>query len=375
MVLGVGVGIAAAALATVVTWHRSMHADSMRPHSPPIVAVARPRSDSPPPPVLDLGPPLELTEIRDLPEEGVAITVGRETVLVGLDGTVIGRVEGRVDPGPPDPLTLRVDDSTGARFLLDPSKGRFVELPDRRYNRSPLAYGAEQVWDPDLTPGTSWIERGGRRIFELGLNGGDDSHVVSNDRDVVTATVYDDDQFGKPDAVPSSHRALDLRTGKTLAVPDNCDVGDRHGSRLYLTCGYDAYRGPKTLDLVQNGRRSTLFAPRDGGAWVAAAVSPDGKSLMAQWWSSGCGTQTVHLSDANGKNMRAPFGDRFADALGWTNDGRAIVAVRNSACRDYAAATSIYLLDGDDVTRIYATPQLGVDQTISSIGVWAPALH
>ena len=103
---------------------------------------------------------------------------------------------------------------------------------------------------------------------------------------------------------------------------------------------------------------------RRHGRWVWAARSPDGRTLLGQF-SGECEIPLAFLVRDGERRARSVTG-RFkraapppvSHALGWTTDGRAIVAVPEEAACGAAGRGGLYLVNTDGgATRVGDLPQ------------------
>jgi hypothetical protein len=96
-------------------------------------------------------------------------------------------------------------------------------------------------------------------------------------------------------------------------------------------------------------RALELPAPSPVGHWRWAEVSPDGETILAQWWAE-CEVPIAYLISISAGALREAVSRVYASrALGWTEDGRAVVRVVESPCSPGAPSPGIYLVDPDGV--------------------------
>jgi hypothetical protein len=93
------------------------------------------------------------------------------------------------------------------------------------------------------------------------------------------------------------------------------------------------------------------FRSRDaGGYWLDVFVSPDKKTLLAQW-SGECESPNAFLVPARGGAPRSVSGERDwwkapeSGVVGWAKDGRAIVRLFGAVCGIGAHRPGVYLID------------------------------
>jgi hypothetical protein len=88
------------------------------------------------------------------------------------------------------------------------------------------------------------------------------------------------------------------------------------------------------------------------GHWVTAYLSPDGKTLLAQW-SAECEVPIAYFVSARGGSPRPVSADAAESvAHGWTDGGRAIVEFPNGPCGTGAKRPGIYLVSLDGRRRL-----------------------
>jgi len=280
-----------------------------------------------------LGPALDPNRLSQLPREGLAAELDHRLVLVSARGRVLGHLddftlaeEPALDQIAPGPRPLELRDRFAVRSEL--REGRLV--PTRARLR--LARGAVL----GLKAGR-WTLRGSRVGF------------VSEHRDLVTF-------FGRRSA-----RVLDLRSGRSTAVPAGCRAAARSGARWFLLCGFPYGKGPST---VRTRSGALLVGPaerrgaRPAGSWAGAFLSPDGEWLLLQW-SGECETPTAFFAPAAGGSVTTVTGQpglRNAPesiGLGWARDGRAIVDLPQGVCGAGSSKPGIYLVDPGGGKRTY----------------------
>jgi len=96
------------------------------------------------------------------------------------------------------------------------------------------------------------------------------------------------------------------------------------------------------------------------GHWATAYLSPDRKTLLAQW-SAECEVPIAFFVSARGGVPRAVSGERdwfdapTSIARGWTSDGRAIVEFPQGVCSGSADRPGLYLVSLDGDRRLLTT--------------------
>jgi dipeptidyl aminopeptidase/acylaminoacyl peptidase len=123
----------------------------------------------------------------------------------------------------------------------------------------------------------------------------------------------------------------------------------------YTLCGYPvgvSRRGQSTIRLAGTTIAGPVEkAPRGPiGYWRSLALSPDGKTLLAQW-SGECESPNAFFIPAHGGKPRPVTGERdWRDApesvaYGWTRGGLARVLLPQGACGSGAHRPGVYLID------------------------------
>ena len=99
--------------------------------------------------------------------------------------------------------------------------------------------------------------------------------------------------------------------------------------------------------------RLPIRSPRGIGHWRWAALSPDGRTILAQW-SAECEVPQAYLIDRERGRLRRVGG--VSTALGWTTDGRAIVFLPADGGCGGAEEPGVYLVSRDGRARMYIIP-------------------
>jgi hypothetical protein len=135
--------------------------------------------------------------------------------------------------------------------------------------------------------------------------------------------------------------------------PKGCALFARLDERRFLLCGGD---GPTSIDVLgRDGRRRiagipphSRHPPLDIGFWRSAYLSPDGRTVLAQW-SAECEVPTAFFAD--GRRLRAVTGERDwrkapeSVALDWSSAGKAVVQLFEGACGYGYRDPGVYLID------------------------------
>jgi len=144
----------------------------------------------------------------------------------------------------------------------------------------------------------------------------------------------------------------------TVGPPQRCTAAHARDFRL---CSYAGRGAPTTPATIQRrdetGWRILVAGPpgtvHDGmqiGHWRDAWLSPDGRTLLAQW-SAECEVPIAFFVDARTRRMRVVTGEKKwsnapeSIALGWASDGRARVRFPKGVCGRGASEPGDYLID------------------------------
>jgi len=277
-----------------------------------------------------------------LPVRGFAVSSGATLAFVDLQGRALGRVEGfrfasenTFGAGVP-----RFTDSHGRLWRLDRMGRRFAPAPDGQ----PLHGGATISF---VVRTRTWlVRRHGRVLLKSAPR---EPPFVSEGRDVVTAGT----------------RALDLRTGTLFNVPSLCAVGSGHRPRWILLCGSARSRSKMPQAIVERaGGKIIVRVPVKSpapttpavGHWAAVRLSPDGRTLLAQW-SAECETPQAFLVTRRTGSVRRLGGTADNSiALGWTSRARALVHFPMGVCGGtYRGGPGVYAVDGRRLRLLFET--------------------
>jgi hypothetical protein len=170
------------------------------------------------------------------------------------------------------------------------------------------------------------------------------------------------------DVVTAGGRALDLRTDTFFKVPPLCTVGTGHGPRWVLLCGSarSLSETPQAIVELVGGkivRRAPVKSPAPNtspiGHWVGVQLSPDGRTLLAQW-SAECETpQAFLVSRRTGTVRRLGGAEDNSIALGWTNNGRALIHFPTGLCGGtYHGGPGVYAVNRGQLRFVFGTARL-----------------
>ena len=144
-----------------------------------------------------------------------------------------------------------------------------------------------------------------------------------------------------------------------------CEVAsNRRSTTLFLCSPKPDSEGllplPKTIEIGATGAPKRVLArppfpppaPKTGpiGHWVSAQLSPDGRTVLAQW-SAECEVPIAFLIPVAGGKPRPVAGTLRRPpesvGLGWSPDGLAVVFFPNGACGTGYGGPGIYLVSTD----------------------------
>ncbi len=318
----------------------------------------------------EMGPLLDPLNLPNLPGEGVAVEVMGATVLIDLDGVVIGHLAGySIHYSSELPGPVKLTDPLGDEFLF--VAGATALLPFNR--RLPLAYGVEYVVTERSGPDLDGSDAPSRTLVGDGWDYplGSGEMLLSSGRETVTNRIWS--ESAEHLFEPGASSAIDTATGSITELPDGCWVGAKYGATTYLVCRVNNADGFPLdqvyantvggVGLVQPPNSELAFPV---GHWRWLLVSPDGSELLGQW-SGDCEIPTAFRMKTNGAGQIAtitaePYDSAPASyALGWSADGRSIAMLDGSgACTEPAEQPGIHIYAGDGTsTWLYDTGTAG----------------
>ena len=141
------------------------------------------------------------------------------------------------------------------------------------------------------------------------------------------------------------------------AVLGRCEPAASPHFRLCGKPGPNAPDVPSTIQRRDGVRWRTLAGPPERtiahgmpiGHWAGAWLSPDGKTLLAQW-SAECEIPIAFFVDAASGKKRPVTGEQDwteapeSIALGWSDDGRARVRLTRGYCGGAKYPPGVYLI-------------------------------
>jgi hypothetical protein len=326
---------------------------------------------------LELGPELDPGEITQLPSRGLAVGLPGATVLIDLDGNVLGHLEGySIDYSSELPGPIMLQDALGAFFVLAP--GATALVPSG--GAIPLAYGAAYVVETT----TARPDSPDDYVRSLGGDGWsrrfDGELLLSAGREFATIRerVEQDGDLGRGEST-----AIDLSSGSESTLPEGCWIGAASGVTRYLVCdrlGSDGYAHQQISALEPGtGERLIGSAPDadyevPSGRWRWLLPSPDGNQLLGQW-SGECEIPTAFFIPTDGSSQINAVGGTFNEdapasyALGWSGSGDAFVSFAgDTGCGQPAVERGIHRYDASgDSEWLYDTGDVGAD-----VRMWQP---
>lgn len=134
----------------------------------------------------------------------------------------------------------------------------------------------------------------------------------------------------------------------TRIVDSPIQLCELRGAREYTTAFFATRRGRLVALPIEHPPGSKV------GHWVTAFLSPDRKTLLAQW-SAECEVPIAYFVAARGGVPHAlSTGAQDSIAHGWTVDGRAIVDFPSGPCGATARQPGLYLVSLDGSRRLVA---------------------
>lgn len=410
--LRVGVGVAGVALVVVA----ALAAGILGPQDPmPVVGDAPTMSPSTLEPTssataavtdgprtFDLGAPLRVDDLGDLPAEGVAIeVVGGSVVFVDMDGRVMGHLGGAslATPGPPvggrptrGPLLLLVDrepisDESSPRSPGDEaSPGDVIGYVEAGAGDVEVL-GTRQRWRMAHGHVLERVGTGDPAGFSLVGPDGDDTgwHLATGGGWIVGA---DRALVGQRADATAPVETYDLAGGGTVPLPAGCLPSQRITDGILLVCQRDtgdmAQRDWATVELWRGDypAPTLLLEPRVWpgqdrplGHYRHASLSPDGRWVGAHW-SGECESPTAVVAEVGASTKPRPMitaGDGQAlesSFHGWTTDGRALVTTTEGLCSAGDQLPGLYLVDpaSGDRELLWQVP----DGAWTAIQPWGP---
>lgn len=145
----------------------------------------------------------------------------------------------------------------------------------------------------------------------------------------------------------------------TLEAPVEveCDQAVKGSYRLCMRIKYGEW-SRATIERKTSGDwkmlagepKGAVFQGMANGRWSDLWLSPDGKTLLAQWQGE-CENPTAFFLSVNGGPLRVVTGEARwekgaeSTAIGWLDDGRAQVRLGEGACGNAADEPGVYAID------------------------------
>jgi hypothetical protein len=156
-----------------------------------------------------------------------------------------------------------------------------------------------------------------------------------------------------------------VQVTKTVSAPPR--TCERIGDSGLVLCEHLTPRTGTAFYRWNRGRLSAFPVVRPPGSkvghWVTAFLSPDRKTLLAQW-SAECEVPIAYfIALKTGETRAVARGNPESVAHGWAGDGRAIVEFPNGLCGRGTKRPGLYLVSLDG-TRTLLAPTLGTRRRI-----------
>jgi hypothetical protein len=151
---------------------------------------------------------------------------------------------------------------------------------------------------------------------------------------------------GEDGAETSPGQEITSLSGTTTAPTDaeDCRPSGQFGDETLFLCWRPGGYGRFLFVAGETKRELDVKAPTKVGHWVWARLSPDGRTILAQW-SAECEVPVAYLISAEGGRPREAVRAYASHAIRWTRAGRAVVEVVESACGTTAPRPGFYLVD------------------------------
>lgn len=178
-----------------------------------------------------------------------------------------------------------------------------------------------------------------------------DEVVVLDDTGAVLATLPfpTDDHLGADATAAVVDADVVTFVGASNAeAPPGCGNGAGAGGVRIALCGGERHERTQIVQVAPDGRVQLIVGGPDGervGYWHRAIPSPDGARVLGQW-SGECEATTVHVAElAPAPGAFRPLADVEAQAIGWLDDGRALVQTGPGNCGQGDAEPGVYAYD------------------------------
>jgi hypothetical protein len=146
---------------------------------------------------------------------------------------------------------------------------------------------------------------------------------------------------------------------RTAAPVNSCS---RIGESLIQICERQVAGEYRSSFYVRHGERLDALPIEHPpgskvGHWVTAYLSPNNKTLLAQWSAECEEPQAFFVASAGGVPRSLADRSDVSIAHGWTSDGRAIVEFPRGTCGGTASRPGMYLVSLDGTRQFVAPAQ------------------
>jgi hypothetical protein len=298
-------------------------------------------------------PAAEVRATGPLPDQGLLVGGRRDTVLIGLDGRNAARLSGLRASwfAPTDTARSAAFQELAQvlpeRTILAGSHGTWYEFAPSGRLETLSSPRIRLFGDVQVVARTGPTRHG---VFDIKLS------VETAGRTIVPAEAELRRVSGEL-AIARSF-AVDLRTGMSWTLPENCFPAGLAGNALLEFCGPT---GPKrTVTLVSvspKGVTRTLSHLPNSLYASAAFVSPDGRYVVGMF-TPGCGASHGFVIPTAGGAARPLIGEKYwslqapaSIGLGWTKDDRVVAILQPASKLDQDPKAGVYLIDPTTLTR------------------------
>jgi hypothetical protein len=132
----------------------------------------------------------------------------------------------------------------------------------------------------------------------------------------------------------------------TTTSKENCKPAGQHGDETLFRCWPSGEHGRFVFVAGESDRPITVEPPDQVGHWAWARLSPDGRTILAQW-SAECEVPVAYFVPASGGRPREAAPAYSSVAVRWTRDGRAVVEVVESECGTESTKPGFYVVEPD----------------------------
>jgi hypothetical protein len=151
---------------------------------------------------------------------------------------------------------------------------------------------------------------------------------------------------GQESAQPTAPQKPTSPVAATTSPDEDCKPAGQLGDETLFVCWRPGDFGRFLYVAGETERQIAVKPPGKVGHWTWAKLSPDGRTILAQW-SAECEVPVAYLIPAAGGAPREAIHAYASRALRWSRDGRAVVEVVESACGPTAPKPGVYLVEPD----------------------------